>query len=105
MSTPHFVTREDLELFKTELFGEIKQLIAQALKPAPQKKWIKSYQLREMLPVSDGKLQQLRSTGALTCSIIDGLAFYDMDDVMAFMEQAKHHSRKNRKYGINRQAV
>lgn len=103
MSTTHFVTREDLALFKSELLQEIKQLITEAIKPAPPKKWIKSYQLKEMLPVSDGKLQQLRSTGALSCSIIDGLAFYDMDEVMAFMERAKHSSRKNRKYGINRQ--
>ena len=59
----HFATQEDIDTLKKELFNGIKELLEHRPAPLPAKQWIKTYQLKQMLPLSDGKLQQLRSSG------------------------------------------
>jgi len=49
------ITRADLEQFKKELFEELKQ---NDRKPAQEnQKWLKSYQVKNLLKISPGTLQ------------------------------------------------
>lgn len=88
------LTREDLEQFKTELFAELKSLIPQ-ISTGAQKKWLKSYQVREMLGISRGTLQNLYNTGALPGNRIGGLTFYDYDDIKKLMQGNMKLSRRS----------
>ena len=61
--TVNIVTNEDLNQFKKELLSELTSLIS--VKPAIPVKWLKSYQVREMLGISPGTLQNLRINGTV----------------------------------------
>ncbi|MEO8772607.1 MAG: helix-turn-helix domain-containing protein [Ferruginibacter sp.] len=84
----NILTQEDLQTFKTELFVELKNLLQQ-LPSASQKKWLKSYEVREMLGISRGTLQNLYNTGALPGNRVGGLTFYDYDDIQKLMQRQK----------------
>lgn len=57
--TVELLTKEDLYQFKTEFFSELKQLLQN--NSAPTKKWLKSYEVREMLGISNGTLQHMNN--------------------------------------------
>jgi len=65
------VTLGDLQLFKEELLFSIKAII-QSNNPIPTKKWLKSYEVKKMLNVSTGTLQNLRTNGTLPHTKIGG---------------------------------
>ena len=88
------LTQDDLQKFKTELFAELKNLIPQVSVGA-QKKWLKSYEVREMLGISRGTLQNLYNTGALPGNRIGGLTFYDYDDILKLMQSTKKLSKRS----------
>jgi len=78
------ITKEDLQLFKNDLITEIKTLLN---KNTPQqKKWLKSWEVREMLGISRGTLQSLRNNGTLQATPVGGLMFYDYDDIAKLMQ-------------------
>lgn len=60
----NILTLEDLQKFKTEFFAELKTHLAEN-RQSTQKKWLKSYQVGEMLRIYRGTLQQLYDTGQL----------------------------------------
>lgn len=74
------VTMQDLELFRQQLLLDIKLLLAQNNGHA-RKSWLKSYQVRQMLGCSNGKLQALRTKGILPYSKIGNVIYYDQDDI------------------------
>lgn len=81
------LTREDLAIFKTELFRELRELVnAPAIQP---RKWLKSYEVRELLGISPGTLQNMRINGTLSFTKIGGLIFYEYDDILKLMEGTK----------------
>jgi len=87
------ITREDLYLFKTELIREIHELL-KTPQAAPAKKWIKSFEVREMLGISPGTLQNMRINGTIAYTKIGGLIFYDYDDIIKLMESTKKSGNK-----------
>lgn len=82
------LTRADLHQFKTELFTELKELLNNTT-PAVPKKWLKSYEVREMLGISRGTLQNMRTNGTLQATLVGGLMFYDYDDIAKLMQGKK----------------
>jgi len=56
------ITIDDLREFKIELLDEIKQLFKEH-NGQPSKKWLKSYEVRKILNISPGTLQNLRING------------------------------------------
>ena len=74
------VTKEDLQAFRMQLLNDLKQVISQQPK-AEIKKWLKSSEVRKMLSLSAGKLQNLRITGKLPFSKIGGIVYYKYEDV------------------------
>ena len=78
------ITREDLKQFKNEMLTEMKQL----LKPGQgqSKQWLKSYEVRKLLNISPGTLQNLRINGTLRYTKIGGLLYYKLEDLEKLLE-------------------
>ena len=74
------ITKEDLQLFRVQLLQDLKQILAQQATPG-MKKWLKSGEVRKLLSLSAGKLQNLRITGKLRFSKIGNILYYRFDDV------------------------
>ncbi len=75
------LTTEDLQEFKTELLHEIEELI-QKQSGFKTKKWLRSPEVREMLDISSGTLQNLRINGTLPYTKMGGVLYYDYEDIL-----------------------
>jgi predicted DNA-binding transcriptional regulator AlpA len=84
----NILTFEDLQKFKMELLAELKGLINNST-PSTQKKWLKSYEVRQMLGISRGTLQNLNTNGSLPATRIGGLLFFIYDDIQKLMQGKK----------------
>ncbi|NBC82874.1 MAG: helix-turn-helix domain-containing protein [Bacteroidetes bacterium] len=94
MST-QIITAEDLQEFKMELLNEFKKLLKER-NDQPAKKWLKSYEVRKLLGISPGTLQNLRINGTLPFSKIGGVIFYDYQDIHKMITENKiDNSRMN----------
>jgi hypothetical protein len=74
------VTKEDLQVFRMQLLQDLKQVLAQQSQLG-HKKWLKSCEVRKLLSLSAGKLQNLRITGKLRFSKVGNILYYRADDV------------------------
>lgn len=83
------ITREDLNEFREILLNDIKAILGKA--PGEQPKWLKSYQVKNLLKISSGTLQNLRVNGTLRFTKIGGILYYKYEDIMRVLEgeQAK----------------
>lgn len=89
MGTIDIVTKQDLEQFKIDLISDIKVLLEEA-KSAPPRRWLKTYQVRDMLgEISAGTLQTMRNNGMLPYSMLTGLALYEYADITKLMDELK----------------
>ncbi len=87
------VTIEDLENFKKDLIEEIQRLLGGKPLTQPQRRWLKSNEVRRMLLISPGTLQNLRINGKLPFTKIGGMIFYDHDDIQKMLEEHKRNPR------------
>ncbi|ARV14868.1 helix-turn-helix domain-containing protein [Polaribacter sp. SA4-12] len=79
------ITTEDLLEFKHELLEGIKEMINNQSSFAP-KKWLKSSEVRELLSISPGTLQNFRINGTLPYSKVGGVIYYDYEDIQKVLE-------------------
>ena len=86
------LTSEDLVEFKLELLEDIKTLL-QNEKGQWNKKWLKSNEVRELLGISPGTLQNLRVNGTLPFTKIGGVLYYEYHEIMEVLENNKIHKR------------
>ena len=70
------ITKSDLNDFRDQLVHDLRTII-QEKRPEEGKRWLKSDEVRQLLNVSTGTLQNLRINGTLTYSKIGGTLFYD----------------------------
>ena len=82
------ITMEDLEAFRVRLLDDIKAL----LKPVSyaEKKWLKSAEVRKLLGISHGTLQNLRIKGTIPYRKIGGLTYYKYEDIFNLLEKSGH---------------
>ena len=81
------ITPEDLLEFKQELFQELQKLFAAQTGSGLQKKWFKSTEVRELLGISPGTLQNLRVNGTLPFTKVGGMVYYQSDDILKMLEE------------------
>lgn len=79
------ITTGDLEEFKIELLDEIGKLLKQ-VNGEPSKKWLKSQEVRKLLGISPGTLQNLRVNGTLPYTKVGGVIFYEFSDIRKMLE-------------------
>jgi hypothetical protein len=82
------LTTDDLHEFKIELLEEIRQLLKEH-GGEPSKKWLKSYEVRKILNISPGTLQNLRLNGTLPYTKIGGVMYYDYADIQEMLQSRK----------------
>nr|WP_121272847.1 helix-turn-helix domain-containing protein [Pedobacter schmidteae] len=77
------ITKDDLKQFKAELLNDISAIVK------PQEKaseWLKSAEVRKMLNISPGTLQNLRINGTLRYTKIGGMMYYKLEDITSLLE-------------------
>ncbi|KGE13791.1 helix-turn-helix domain-containing protein [Sphingobacterium deserti] len=81
------ITRGDLEQLKQELIEEIRRSNPHPRKQGNEPKvYLKSYEVRKLLGISAGTLQNLRVNGTLPFKKIGGLMYYRYEDIQNLME-------------------
>lgn len=83
-----FITTDDLRDFKLELLDDIRNLIT-GPKAQKIKKYLKSYEVREMLNISTGTLHNLRVNGTLPYTRVGNILLYDQSDIINILEANK----------------
>ena len=81
----HIVTTEDLMVFKEELLAEIKTIFTQR-SPQP-KRYLRSAEVRKLLNISPGTLQNLRINGTLPFSKVGGIVYYPYESIMEVLQE------------------
>ena len=78
------ITKEDLQAFRFQLLDDLKNIIH--TKPAKQKQWLKSSEVRKLLKISPGTLQNLRINGTLSFTKIGSIIYYNYEDIEAVLD-------------------
>lgn len=78
------ITKDDLKEFKSDLLTEIKAIMQ--LEPGQSKKWLKSLEVRRLLNISPGTLQNLRINGTLRFSKVGSIMYYKLEDINKILE-------------------
>ena len=86
------ITTDDLREFKMELLEDIKELL-ESHNGQPNKKWLKSTDVLELLKISPGTLQNLRINGTIPYTKIGGVLYYDYGDIMEVLENNRVHNK------------
>jgi hypothetical protein len=85
------VTLADLQEFKEDLLLSMKTII-QNNSLQQGKRWLKSYEVKKLLNISTGTLQNLRANGSLPFSKVGGLIYYDADEINRILDGKKPDS-------------
>ena len=78
------ITKDDLIEFRQLLLKDIKGIFGGT--PTEQPKWLKSYQVKNLLKISPGTLQNLRVNGTLRYTKIGGIIYYKYEDIIHVLE-------------------
>lgn len=81
------VTKEDLMEFRHTLLHDLRSLLHH--QPKEQKQWLKSSEVRKLLKISPGTLQNFRINGTLSYTKIGGILFYSYQDIEKLLEKNK----------------
>ncbi len=81
------ITIEDLNEFRNLLLNDLKEIINS--KPQQSKQWLKSNEVRKLLNISPGTLQNLRINGTLTYTKVGGIIFYESAHIDQLLNQNK----------------
>lgn len=73
------ITKDDLNQFRSQLLSDLGEMLN--LKQSQQKQWLKSAEVRKLLKMSPGTLQNLRINGTLRYTKIGGTMYYSYDDI------------------------
>jgi hypothetical protein len=87
MNSTELTTKQDLFNLEERIVNKFTTLLK--IKPADQKEFLKSADVRKMLGISAGTLQTLRINGSLTFTKLNGTLYYEYDDVIAALNKNK----------------
>ena len=79
------ITKEDLELFRISLLKDLVSLLPD--KNEPLKEWLKGVEVRQMLNISAGTLQNLRIKGVLKFTKVGGTYYYRSGDLKCMLDR------------------
>jgi len=73
------ITKEDLQEFGKSLLNQIRGMLGQTFEEP--KKWLKTYQVKNLLKIADNTLQTLRDNGTIPFTKIGGILYYNYEDI------------------------
>ena len=83
------VTVDDLDNFRQRLLEDLRIIVQ--TKASKQMQWLKSSEVRKVLKISPGTLQNLRINGTLSFTKIGSIIYYNQDDIEAMLSKNKSH--------------
>ena len=84
------VTTDDLEVLRHNLKKDFVDLL-NSFKTPKQVQWLKSSEVRKVLKISPGTLQNLRINGTLSFTKIGSIIYYNQDDIDSMLAKNKSH--------------
>ncbi|QKJ28411.1 DNA-binding protein [Mucilaginibacter mali] len=90
--TVELITKDDLEQFRQSMLQDLKLLLTKRTEE-PQK-YLKSYQVKNMLKISGGTLHTLRANGTLKFTRIGHIIYYNYEDIMQLMDGTAKKAKK-----------
>lgn len=75
------VTKEDLQIFRMQLLDDLKKVLAVNNHQHEPEVWLRSGEIRKVLKVSPGTLQNLRISGKLKPVKIGGTWYYNAKEL------------------------
>ncbi len=87
------ITREDLNEFRILLLADLKEVLQ--TKTQITKQWLKSNEVRKLLNISPGTLQNLRVNGTITYTKVGGILYYSNSDLEKLLESNKVEATPN----------
>lgn len=85
MTAIELMTKEDLVQMENRLLNAIKALNYPE-NGGQRKRWLKSQEVRKLLNISPGTLQNLRINGSLRFTKIGGILYYQQEDIDKLLE-------------------
>ncbi|MCK4500795.1 helix-turn-helix domain-containing protein [Candidatus Babeliales bacterium] len=90
MNPQQITTKEDLRELEERLAKRISDLISEKL--SNRQKWLRSSDVRKMLSISPGTLQNLRINRQISYSRVGGTLYYRFDDVEELLTKNRTES-------------
>jgi hypothetical protein len=90
------ITKEDLQTFRFQLLDDLKNILH--TKPQKQKQWLKSSEVRKLLKISPGTLQNLRINGTISFTKIGSIIYYNYEDIEALLDNNNKANLKTTNY-------
>ena len=90
--TVELITKDDLEQFRQAMLQDFKLLLTK--RTEEPHKYLKSYQVKNMLKISGGTLHTLRVNGTLKFTRIGHIIYYNYEDIMQLMEGTAKKAKK-----------
>ena len=90
--TVELITKDDLEQFRQSMLQDLKLLLTKRTEE-PQK-YLKSYQVKNMLKISGGTLHTLRANGTIKFTRIGHIIYYNYEDIMQLIEGTSKKPKK-----------
>jgi hypothetical protein len=84
--TYEIITQEDLQKFRLQLLEDLTRIMLGAGQPQSNKEWLRSSEVRKLLGISHGTLQNLRIKNILPHRKIGGLMYYKYQDILRLLE-------------------
>lgn len=82
------ITLSDLENLKKEILSEIKKMLS-GHRDEPEKKWLKSKEIQQLLGISPGTLQTLRNRAMIPFTRLGGVIYYNREEVKKVLDQSE----------------
>ena len=84
--TYEIITHEDLQKFRLQLLEDLSRMLSGAVQPQLNKEWLRSSEVRKILGISHGTLQNLRVKNILPHKKVGGLMYYRYRDIVRLLE-------------------
>jgi hypothetical protein len=84
--TYEIITKEDLQKFRQQLLEDLTRIMSGSIQPQSNKEWLRSAEVRKILGISHGTLQNLRVKNILPHRKIGGLMYYKYQDILKLLE-------------------
>lgn len=84
--TYEIITQEDLQKFRLQLLENLTRMLSGAVQPQLNKEWLRSSEVRKILGISHGTLQNLRVKNILPHKKVGGLMYYRYRDIVRLLE-------------------
>jgi len=92
------LTTDDLREFKTELLDDLRKILNEQNPQSEQKRWLKSSEVRKLLNISPGTLQNLRVNGTLSFTRIGSIIFYSYAEIEQIINGNQINNQKLHPY-------